>query len=118
MYARTQRYQMFFYALIPCITGFMLITYKYGLTPKWSYQVTLAMTVLIFVMAWVALAWMLYQRFKRLKTREEKQKFVLVTLLTVIAVVAAVSVGRWVLHDYFGWGGPDYYFVIHQILNP
>lgn len=117
LYARMQRYQMFFYAFIPGITAFVLIAYKNGIAPIWSYHATLIMTAIVLLWAWVSFIWILKIKFENLKTVEDKQKYALIGLSTLILVFVAVFVGRWFVHDYLGWG--DVYANLwHRVINP
>lgn len=108
---------MFFYAFIPGITAFVLISYKNGLVPKWSYHATLIMTCIVLLWAWGSFIWILKGKFEKLKTVEEKQKYALIGLSTLILVIVAVFVGRWFVHDYKGWGDM-YSTFFDRIINP
>lgn len=117
LYARLQRYQMFFYTLIPFSCAFALITYKNGIAPIWSYYATLALTGVVLVWAWGSFIWTLKQKFEALETPEEKQKAIVISFLVIVCIVAAVMVGRWFVHDYMGWG--DMYTVFwDRLINP
>ena len=117
LYARMQRYQMFFYAFIPGITAFVLIAYKNGLAPIWSYHITLGLTAVVLLVSWGSLIWTLKIRWENLKTDEEKQKYALIGGGVIILVIVLVIIGRWFVVDYLGMSG-QYADFFQRVLYP